>query len=64
MLLENRRNDFAAAARASGIGLAVLQRDLEAEIGRFQTDNMRTSTFSLYLPKLFRHGRLIASLDS
>ena len=63
-LLENRRSDFAVAARASGIDLAALQRDLEAEIGRFQTGNTRTPAFSPYLPKLFEHGWLIASLDS
>lgn len=32
-LLENRRSDFAVAARASGIDPAALQRDLEAEVG-------------------------------
>ncbi|NWK44590.1 type VI secretion system ATPase TssH [Ralstonia pickettii] len=63
-LLENRRSDFAVAARASGIDLVALQRDLEAEIGRFQTGNTRTPAFSPYLPKLFEHGWLIASLDS
>ena len=63
-LLENRRSDFAVAARASGIDLAALQRDLEAEIGRFQKGNTRTPAFSPYLPKLFEHGWLIASLDS
>jgi len=63
-LLENRRSDFAVAARASGIDLAALQRDLEAEISRFQTGNTRTPAFSPYLPKLFEHGWLIASLDS
>jgi len=63
-LLENRRSDFAVAARASGIDLAALQRDLEGEIGRFQTGNTRTPAFSPYLPKLFEHGWLIASLDS
>ncbi|ANJ75405.1 type VI secretion system ATPase TssH [Ralstonia insidiosa] len=63
-LLENRRSDFAVAARASGIDLVALQRDLEAEIGRFQKGNTRTPAFSPYLPKLFEHGWLIASLDS
>ncbi|CAJ0820916.1 type VI secretion system ATPase TssH [Ralstonia flaminis] len=63
-LLENRRSDFAVAARASGIDLAALQRDLEAEIGRFQKGSTRTPAFSPYLPKLFEHGWLIASLDS
>ncbi|WP_197325648.1 type VI secretion system ATPase TssH [Ralstonia solanacearum] len=63
-LLENRRSDFAVAARASGIDLAALQRDLEAEIARFQTGNTRTPAFSPYLPKLFEHAWLIASLDS
>ena len=63
-LLENRRSDFAVAARASGIDLAALQRDLEAEVGRFQKGNTRTPAFSPYLPKLFEHGWLIASLDS
>lgn len=63
-LLENRRSDFAVAARASGIDLTALQRDLEAEVGRFQKGNTRTPAFSPYLPKLFEHGWLIASLDS
>lgn len=63
-LLENRRSDFAVAARASGIDPAALQRDLEAEVGRFQTGNTRTPAFSPYLPKLFEHAWLIASLDS
>ncbi len=63
-LLENPRSDFTTAARASGIDATALQRDLETEIARFQTGNTRTPAFSPYLPKLFEHAWLIASLDS
>ncbi|WP_354686760.1 type VI secretion system ATPase TssH [Cupriavidus necator] len=63
-LLENPRSDFAVAVRASGIDTSALQRDLEGEIARFKTGNTRTPAFSPYLPKLFEHAWLIASLDS
>lgn len=63
-LLENARSDFSVAVRASGIDPSALQRDLEAEIARFKDGNTRTPAFSPYLPKLFEHAWLIASLDS
>ncbi|SPR99820.1 type VI secretion system ATPase TssH [Cupriavidus taiwanensis] len=63
-LLENARSDFSVAVRASGIDASALQRDLEAEIARFKDGNTRTPAFSPYLPKLFEHAWLIASLDS
>ncbi len=63
-LLENPRSDVSVAARASGIAPAALQSDLDRELGRFQTGNGRTPAFSPWLPKLFEHAWLIASLDS
>jgi len=63
-LLENPRSDVSRAAQASGIDNAAMQRDLEAEIGKFQTGNSRTPAFSPWLPRLFEHAWLIASLDS
>ncbi|WP_456282658.1 type VI secretion system ATPase TssH [Cupriavidus sp. JZ107] len=63
-LLENPRSDVSVAARASGIDPAALQSDLDRELGRFQTGNGRTPAFSPWLPKLFEHAWLIASLDS
>jgi type VI secretion system protein VasG len=63
-LLENPRSDVSVAARASGIDPAALQSDLDRELGRFQTGNGRTPAFSPWLPRLFEHAWLIASLDS
>lgn len=63
-LLENPRSDVSVAAKASGIDPAALQRDLDRELGRFQSGNGRTPAFSPWLPKLFEHAWLIASLDS
>ncbi|ESJ24203.1 ATPase [Cupriavidus sp. HPC(L)] len=63
-LLENPRSDVSVAAKASGIDPAALQSDLDRELGRFQTGNGRTPAFSPWLPKLFEHAWLIASLDS
>jgi type VI secretion system protein VasG len=63
-LLENPRSDVSRAAQASGIDTAAMQRDLEAEIGKFQTGNSRTPAFSPWLPRLFEQAWLIASLDS
>ena len=63
-LLENPRSDVSRAAQASGIDNAAMQRDLEAEIGKFQTGNSRTPAFSPWLPRLFEQAWLIASLDS
>ena len=63
-LLENPRSDVSRAAQASGIDNAAMQRDLEAEIGKFQIGNSRTPAFSPWLPRLFEQAWLIASLDS
>ncbi|GAA0841850.1 type VI secretion system ATPase TssH [Cupriavidus pauculus] len=63
-LVENPRSDVSRAAQASGIDNAAMQRDLEAEIGKFQTGNSRTPAFSPWLPRLFEQAWLIASLDS
>ncbi|PWK34139.1 type VI secretion system ATPase TssH [Cupriavidus plantarum] len=63
-LLENPRSDVSRAAQASGIDTAAMQRDLEGEIGKFQTGNGRTPAFSPWLPRLFEQAWLIASLDS
>ena len=63
-LLEHPHCDFVLIARRSGISPDTLQRDLEAEIGRFRSGNIRTPVFSQHLPTLFEHAWLIASLDS
>ena len=63
-LLEHPHCDFVLIARRSGISPDTLQRDLEAEIGRFRSGNTRTPVFSQHLPTLFEHAWLIASLDS
>ncbi|MCD9046519.1 type VI secretion system ATPase TssH [Luteimonas sp. MHLX1A] len=63
-LLEHPQCDFVLIARGSGISPDTLQRDLEAEIGRFRSGNTRTPVFSQHLPTLFEHAWLIASLDS
>ncbi|QCU72615.1 type VI secretion system ATPase TssH [Luteimonas yindakuii] len=63
-LLEHPQCDFVLIARRSGISPDILQRDLEAEIGRFRSGNTRTPVFSQHLPTLFEHAWLIASLDS
>ncbi|WP_058834874.1 type VI secretion system ATPase TssH [Luteimonas abyssi] len=63
-LLEQPQCDFVLIARRSGIPPETLQRDLEAEIGRFRNGNTRTPVFSQHLPALFEHAWLIASLDS
>lgn len=63
-LLEQPKSDFSIVCRKSGIGIASLQADLEAEIGRFKTGNSRTPVFSPHLSTLLEHAWLIASLDS
>ncbi|MFT4256670.1 MAG: type VI secretion system ATPase TssH [Pseudoxanthomonas sp.] len=63
-LLEQPDGDFALIARRSGIATDALERDLNAEIGRFRNGNTRTPVFSPHLPTLFEHAWLIASLDS
>jgi type VI secretion system protein VasG len=62
-LLEQTQSDFCVVAKRSGVSLQALEADIHAEIGRFKTGNARTPVFSPYLPKLFEHAWLIASLD-
>jgi len=62
-LLEQPKSDFVLIARQSGIGVSMLEADLQAEIARLKTGNSRTPVFSERLPKLFEHAWLIASLD-
>ncbi|MDR7192652.1 type VI secretion system ATPase TssH [Luteimonas terrae] len=63
-LLEQPQCDFVLIARRSGVSPEALERDLSAEIGRFQMGNTRTPVFSTHLPTLFEHAWLLASLDS
>jgi type VI secretion system protein VasG len=63
-LLESPQSDFALLCKRSGIAATELQRDLEAEIGRFKSGNTRTPVFSQHLPVLLEHAWLIASLES
>jgi type VI secretion system protein VasG len=63
-LTEKKRSDFAVLARQFDVSLLAIERDLQTEIGRFQTGNTRTPVFSQNLPRLFEHAWLIASLDS
>jgi type VI secretion system protein VasG len=63
-LTEKKRSDFALLARQFDVSLLAIERDLQTEIGRFQTGNTRTPVFSQNLPRLFEHAWLIASLDS
>ena len=63
-LLEQPQSDFVLLCRHFEIPTEALQRDLEAEIGRFKNGNTRTPVFSQQLPVLLEHAWLIASLDS
>ncbi|MBY4897512.1 type VI secretion system ATPase TssH [Cupriavidus sp. AU9028] len=63
-LLENSRSDVSLVARSSGIDVQAFQADLDSELRRFKDGNVRTPAFSPWLPKLFEHAWLIASLDS
>lgn len=62
-LLEQAESDFCIVAKRSGVNLQALEADIHTEISRFKTGNTRTPVFSPYLPKLFEHAWLIASLD-
>jgi len=62
-LLEQPESDFCIVARRSGVSLQALEADIHTEISRFKTGNTRTPVFSPYLPKLFEHAWLIASLE-
>jgi type VI secretion system protein VasG len=63
-LLEQPRCDFVLLCRRFGISTTELQRDLEAEIGRFKNGNTRTPVFSARMPTLLEHAWLIASIDA
>ena len=63
-LLEQQDSDFVVVAKRCGISPTGLERDLDAEIGRFKTGNSRTPVFSTHLPKLFEQAWLVASLDA
>jgi type VI secretion system protein VasG len=63
-LLEQPQGDLAVLCRRFGVDETELQRDLEAELGRFKAGNSRTPVFSSHLPVLLEHAWLIASLAS
>ena len=63
-LLEQPQCDLAVLCKRFDVPATALQRDLEAEIGRFKTGNTRTPVFSPHLPTLLEHAWLIASLDA
>lgn len=63
-LCETDNSDFARLARKCNVSLTALERDLNAEIGRFKNGNTRTPVFSPHLPALFEQAWLIASLDA
>lgn len=62
-LLENSRSDVSRAACNSGIDTQALQGDLHGELRRLKDGNGRTPAFSPWLPRLFEHAWLIASLE-
>jgi type VI secretion system protein VasG len=63
-LLEQPQSDAVVLCQRFGVPISELQRDLEAELGRFKTGNSRTPVFSSHLPTLLEHAWLIASLAS
>ncbi|MDD1622711.1 MAG: type VI secretion system ATPase TssH [Methylococcaceae bacterium] len=63
-LLEQPKSDFKIIVRRSGINTERLETDLRTKINDFKAGNSRTPVFSPYLPKLFEHAWLIASLDA
>jgi type VI secretion system protein VasG len=63
-LLEQPQSDVGVLCQRFGVSPTELQRDLEAELGRFKTGNSRTPVFSSQLPTLLEHAWLIASLAS
>ncbi|MDO9237974.1 MAG: type VI secretion system ATPase TssH [Aquabacterium sp.] len=63
-LLEQDQSDMTVLCQRFGVSRTALQRDLEAELGRFKTGNGRTPVFSAHLPVLLENGWLIASLAS
>jgi type VI secretion system protein VasG len=63
-LLEQPQSDLALLCKRFDVSTTALQRDLEAEIGRFKNGNTRTPVFSAHLPTLMEHAWLIASIDA
>ena len=63
-LLEQPQSDFALLCKRSNVASSELQRDLEAEIGRFKNGNTRTPVFSAQLPTLLENAWLVASIDA
>jgi type VI secretion system protein VasG len=63
-LLEQPQSDVALLCKRFDVSITALQRDLEAEIGRFKNGNTRTPVFSAHLPTLLEHAWLIASIDA
>ncbi len=63
-LLEQPQGDLVVLCKRFDVSTTQLQRDLEAEIGRFKTGNTRTPVFGTHLPTLLEHAWLIASLDA
>ncbi len=63
-LLEQPKSDFTIIIRRNGISVERLEIDLRSKINDFKAGNTRTPVFSPYLPKLFEHAWLIASLDT
>lgn len=63
-LLEVPQSDFVMLAKRYDVGIGALEHDLSQEVARFKTGNSRTPVLSPYLPKLFEHAWLLASLDS
>ncbi len=62
-LLDDARSDFALLARHYDVSPTALEKDLLDEIAGLKTGNTRTPVFSPYLPRLFEHAWLLASLD-
>ena len=63
-LLENEGSDLQRILRHCAISPSGVERELNAEIDRFNTGNSRTPVFSAHIPKLFEQAWLIASLDA
>ncbi|PPD34599.1 MAG: type VI secretion system ATPase TssH [Methylomonas sp.] len=62
-LMEQPKSDLSVVLQRHKINKDQLETDLREKLDQFQTGNTRTPVFSLYLPKLFEHGWLIASLE-
>lgn len=62
-LMEQPKSDLSVVLQRHKINKDQLETDLREKLDQFQTGNTRTPVFSPYLPKLFEHGWLIASLE-